>query len=170
MITVNCSTGKCLPLSQIEKYPSKLKAHSMLEIDRVEKSIKEDGLCFPITVGRVNEKYYIIDGEATYLALKQIPQEEVPEIPVVIVRCDEQKLKKLILISASTNHSVSEYSLKQFTKDTNLNLKDYGFPTYDLIDFHTDVDIGLYVETIGGKYNKSEVKESDFEGLLAEFK
>jgi len=170
MITVNCSTGKTLPLNEIEKYPTKLKKHSILEIDRVEKSIKEDGLCFPITIGRVEGHNYIIDGEATYLALRQLPQEEVPEIPVVYVRCNAETIKKMILISASTNHSVSEYSLKQFTKETDLNLKNYGFPTYDLIDFHTDVDIGLYVETIGGKYNKSEVKESDFEGLLAEFK
>ena len=168
---INCSTGKTLKLSEIEKYPTKLKKHSILEIDRVEQSIKNDGLCFPIVIGKVDGHNYIIDGEATYFALKQmIPKDEDPDIPIVLVRCTSETIKKMILISASTNHSVSEYSLKQFTKETDLNLKDYGFPTYDLIDFHTDVDIGLYVETIGGKYNKSEVKESDFEGLLAEFK
>ena len=167
MITINCSTGKSLPLSQIEKYPSKLKAHSMLEIDRVEKSIKEDGLCFPITVGRVNDKYYIIDGEATYFALKQMtPKDEDPEIPVVIVRCDAETIKKMIIISASTNHCVTESSLEHFVEGTNINLKDYGFPTYDLIDFHTDVDIGLYVETIGGKFSEQKLNPEDFEGLL----
>ena len=166
MIAVNCSTGKTLPLSEIEKYPSKLKKHSLLEIDRVEDSIKKDGLCFPITVGKVNGHNYIIDGEATYLALRQLPQEEVPEIPVVFVRCNEETIKKMILISASTNHCVTESSLKHFVEETNLNLKDYGFPTFDLIDFHTDMDLNLYVETIGGKYTELELKEEEFEGLL----
>ena len=166
MITVNCSTGKTLPLNEIEKYPTKLKKHSILEIDRVEKSIREDGLCFPITVGRVNGHNYVIDGEATYFALKQLPQDEVPEIPVVFVRCNEETIKKMILISASTNHCVNEVSLKKFVEGTNINLKDYGFPTYDLIDFHTDVDIGLYVETIGGKFSEQKLNHEDFEGLL----
>lgn len=166
MITVNCSTGKTLSLNEIEKYPTKLKKHSILEIDRVEKSIREDGLCFPITIGRVDGHNYIIDGEATYLALRQLPQEEVPEVPVVYVRCNAETIKKMILISASTNHCTNEISLKKFIEGTELNLKDYGFPTYDLIDFHTDVDIGLYVETIGGKFSEQKLNPEDFEGLL----
>jgi len=166
MISINCSTGKTMPLSEIERYPSKLKKHSILEIDRVEKSIKDDGLCFPITVGRMDGHNYIIDGEATYLALKQMPSEEVPDIPVVIVRCTPESIKKLILISTSTNHCVTESSLKHFVEGTDINLKDYGFPTFELIDFHTDVDIGLYVETIGGKFSEQKLNSEDFEGLL----
>ena len=54
----------------------------------------------------------------------------------------------------------------KFVEGTNINLKDYGFPTYDLIDFHTDVDIGLYVETIGGKFSEQKLNPEDFEGLL----
>ena len=164
---INCSTGKTLKLSEIEKYPSKLKKHSVLEIDRVENSIKTDGLCFPITVGKVDGHNYIIDGETTYLALKQMtPKEEDPEIPVVFVRCNSETIKKMILISASTNHCVTESSLKHFTENTELNLKDYDFPTFELIDFHTDMDLNLYVETIGGKYTELELKEEEFEGLL----
>lgn len=166
MINVNCSTGTRMSLDQIELYPSNLKKHSMLEIDRVENSIKEDGLCFPITVGKVSGHNYVIDGEATYLALMQLPKEEVPEIPVVLVRCNESTIKKMMLISCSTNHSVAESSLKHFVEGTDLNLKDYGFPTYNLIDFHTDVDIGLYVETIGGKFSEQKLNHEDFEGLL----
>jgi len=166
MITINCVTGKTLPLSQIEKYPTKLKKHSLLEIERVEQSIRNDGLCFPITIGRVDGHNYIIDGEATYLALKQMPSEEVPDIPVVLVRCNAETIKKMILISTSTNHCTNEISLKKFVEGTEFNLKDYGFPTYNLIDFHTDVDIGLYVETIGGKFSEQKLNSEDFEGLL----
>jgi len=166
-MTINCSTGKSLKLSEFEKYPTKLKKHSLLEIDRVEQSIKNDGLCFPITVGKVDGHNYIIDGEATYLALKQMtPKDEDPEIPIVLIRCNAETIKKMILISASTNHCTNEISLKHFVEGTDLNLKDYGFPTYDLIDFHTDVDIGLYVETIGGKFSEQKLNHEDFEGLL----
>lgn len=164
---INCSTGKTLKLSEIEKYPTKLKKHSVLEIDRVEQSIKNDGLCFPIVVGKVDGHNYIIDGEATYFALKQMtPKEEDPDIPIVLVRCNAETIKKMIIISASTNHCVTESSLKHFIEGTSINLKDYGFPTYDLIDFHTDVDIGLYVETIGGKFSEQKLNSEEFEGLL----
>ena len=164
---INCSTGKTLKLSEIEKYPTKLKKHSILEIDRVEQSIKNDGLCFPITIGKVEGHNYIIDGEATYFALKQMtPKDEDPDVPIVLVRCNAETIKKMIIISASTNHCVTESSLKHFVEGTNINLKDYGFPTYDLIDFHTDVDIGLYVETIGGKFSEQKLNPEEFEGLL----
>lgn len=167
MIKINCVTGKLLPLEQIEKYPGKLKKHSMLEIARVKKSIIEDGLCFPITIGRVEGHNYIIDGEATWFALKEFSKEEVPDIPVVFVRCNAETLKKMIIIASSTNHAVTETSLKKFVEGTDINLKEYGFSDFNLIDFHTDVDIGLYVETIGGKFSEQKLNKEDFEGLLA---
>ena len=164
MIQINCSTGKTLPISDISLYPERLKKHSILEIERVKNSIETIGLCFPIVIGRIDGKNYVIDGEATFLALKMIP--DVSEVPVVIVRCNETTIKHLILISASTNHSVTEISLKHFVENTELNLKDYGFPTPDLIDFHTDEDIGLYVHVKGGKFSEQKLNHEDFEGLL----
>ena len=168
MIAVNCSTGKTLPLSEIEKYPSKLKKHSLLEIDRVEDSIKKDGLCFPITVGKVNGHNYIIDGEATYLALRQLPQEEVPEIPVVLVRCTAETIKKMIIISASTNHCVTDLSIKKFVEGTDINVKEYAFDNGDLIDFYTPLDMDLWHQTTGGKEVAKGIKlePEQFEGLL----
>ena len=166
---INCSTGKTLKLSEIEKYPSKLKKHSVLEIDRVENSIKTDGLCFPITVGKVDGHNYIIDGEATYLALKQMtPKEEDPEIPVVFVRCNSETIKKMILISASTNHSVTDISLTKFVEGTNLNLKDYAFDNGDLLDFYQPIDMELWEQTTGGKEVKEGIvlKSEEFVGLL----
>ena len=168
MININCSTGKTLPLSEIEKYPCKLKKHSILEIDRVEKSIRDDGLCFPITVGKVDGHNYIIDGEATYLALKQIPQEEVPEIPVVLVRCNSETIKKMILMSTSTNHCVTDVSLNKFVESTNIDLKNFAFDNGELIDFYTPLDMDLWHETTGGKEVAKGIalKSEDFEGLL----
>lgn len=164
MITVNCSTGKTVKLEELELYPQRLKKHSLLEIDRVENSIKDKGLCFPITIGKVNGHTYIIDGEATYLALKQMDSSEVPEIPVVLVRCDEKTIKEMILISASTNHCIFKPSIESFVKGVNINLKQYVFPEGTLIDFFDLNDIDRYFESIP---NTNKCMQDKYVGLLA---
>lgn len=167
-IKIRCTTGYTMNIDDMDWYPSKLKKHSDLEIERIVQSIIDDGFLFPICIGKVDDKNYIIDGECTYNALQELKYRgyEIPEIPVYFVRCNEETIKKIILIGTSTNHCVTEISLKEFTKDTDLNLKNYGFSTPNLIDFHEDIDIGLYVDTIGGKFSEKELDKEQFEGLL----
>ena len=155
-IKIACTSGITLPLEEISIYPSKLKKHSQLEIERVVESIVDDGFLFPLAVGKLDGKNYVIDGECTYYALQELKLRdyEIPEIPVFYVRTNEKTIRKNILIGTSTNHCVTEISLKKFTENENLNLKDFGFNSPDLIDFHDDVDIGLYIYTNGGKYNE----------------
>ena len=167
-IRIKCTTGITMSLDEMNWFPSKLKKHSDLEIQRIRDSIIEDGFLFPIAIGKVGDKNYIVDGECTYNALQQLKYEgfEIPEIPIYYVRCNEETIKKMILIGTSTNHCVTEISLKEFVKGTDLNLKNYGFSDSDLIDFHSDVDIGLYIQTKGGKFSEQKLNKEDFEGLL----
>ena len=167
-IRIKCTTGITMSLDDMNWFPSKLKKHSDLEIQRIRDSIIEDGFLFPIAIGKVGDKNYIIDGECTYNALQQLKYEgfEIPEIPIYYVRCNEETIKKVILIGTSTNHCVTEISLEEFVEGTDLNLKNYGFSDSNLIDFHSDVDIGLYVETKGGKFSEQKLNKEDFEGLL----
>ena len=167
-IRIKCTTGITMSLDDMNWFPSKLKKHSDLEIQRIRDSIIEDGFLFPIAIGKVGDKNYIIDGECTYNALQQLKYEgfEIPEIPIYYVRCNEETIKKMILIGTSTNHCVTEISLEEFVEGTDLNLKNYGFSDSNLIDFHSDVDIGLYVETKGGKFSEQKLNKEDFEGLL----
>lgn len=167
-IKIKCTTGYTMNIDDMDWYPSKLKKHSDLEIERIVQSIIDDGFLFPICIGKVDDKNYIIDGECTYNALQELKYRgyDIPEIPVYFVRCNEETIKKMILIETSTNHCVTEISLKEFTKDTDLNLKNYGFSDNNLIDFHTDVDIGLYIETKGGKFSEQKLNKEDFERLL----
>ena len=167
-IRIKCTTGITMSLDEMNWFPSKLKKHSDLEIQRIRDSIIEDGFLFPIAIGKVGDKNYIIDGECTYNALQQLKYEgcEIPEIPIYYVRCNKKTIKKMILIGTSTNHCVTEISLKEFVKGTDLNLKNYGFSDSDLIDFHSDVDIGLYIQTKGGKFSEQKLNKEDFEGLL----
>ena len=167
-IRIKCTTGITMSLDEMNWFPSKLKKHSDLEIQRIRDSIIEDGFLFPIAIGKVGYKNYIVDGECTYNALQQLKYEgyEIPEIPIYYVRCNEETIKKMILIGTSTNHCVTETSLKEFVEGTDLNLKNYGFSDSDLIDFHSDVDIGLYIQTKGGKFSEQKLNKEDFEGLL----
>lgn len=167
-IKINCKTGFSLSLDDMDFYPSTLKKHSMLEVERVASSIENDGFLFPVIIGKVEDKNYIIDGECTVDALWNLKNKgfEIPEIPVVFVKSDEETIKKNILIATSTNHCVTEISLKEFVKGSNINLKDFGFNDAKLIDFHTDIDIGLYEFTSGGKFSEQKLNSKDFEGLL----
>lgn len=167
-IKIACTSGITLPLEEISIYASKLKKHSQLEIERVVESIVDDGFLFPLAIGKLDGKNYVIDGECTYYALEELKYRgyEIPEIPVYYVRTNEKTIKKNILIATSTNHCVTETSLKIFNEGNAVDLKQLAFNTPDLIDFHDDIDIGLYIYINGGKYNEKKLNPDDFEGLL----
>lgn len=163
-ILIKCATGFELNIDELSIYDSKLKKHSMLEIIRIEDCIEKDGFLFPITVGKMGGKNYIIDGEATYYALCEMSEKDfnIPAIPVVYIKCNEDTIKKLILIGTSTNHCVTRTSLLQFCSDENL-LKDLAFNEGTLIDFMTKFDFDLEFE-----FPKKEKKNGIFFGLLSE--
>jgi len=167
-IKIACTSGITLPLEEISIYPSKLKKHSQLEIERVVESIVNDGFLFPLAIGKLDGKNYVIDGECTYYALQELRYRgyEIPAIPVFYVRTNEKTIKKNILIATSTNHCVTETSLKTFNGDNTVDLKQLAFNTPDLINFHTVDDLGLYVDTIGGKFTSIGHNEKDYKGLL----
>lgn len=159
-----------MSIDDMNWFPGKLKKHSDLECQRIVNSIISDGFLFPIGIGKVGDKNYIIDGECTYNALQQLKYEgyEIPEIPVYFVKCNEDSIKKIMLISTSSNHCVSEVSLKEFVKGTDINLKDFAFNDGTLIDFYDSMDMNLWKETLGGKEVSKgiELKPEQFEGLL----
>lgn len=167
-LNIRCS-GELVKFSKLKIYNSKLKKHSLLEIERLIDSIEKCGFLFPITVADFENSFYVIDGEARYSALCELSMRgyDVNKIPVVVVECeDEIELKRLMLMATSTNHCVTEVSLKEFVKGSDINLKDFGFNDGELIDFHTNMDIGLYMDVIGGKFSEQKLNKEDFEGLL----
>lgn len=162
MIQIKCKTGYTLPLKDFRLYSGKLKKHSMLEIERVVDSIINDGFLFPISVMKIEDKNYIIDGEATYEALCELEDRgfELPEIPVIYIESDN--IKKVILIGTSTNHCVTETSLKEFVKDTDLNLEDYGFNEGELISFFNRE----YFDELFGKYKTDKSISKKYEDFI----
>lgn len=170
-IKIACTSGITLPLEKISIYPSKLKKHSQLEIERVVESIVNDGFLFPIAVGKLDGKNYVIDGECTYYALQELKYRgyEIPEIPVFYVRTNEKTIKKNILIATSTNHCVTKNSLEDFVAQDKINLKLFSFNEGERIDLYSVVDIERYFEVVKA-INKEKgltIKE-DYFSLLKE--
>lgn len=167
-IKIKCTSGITLAMNEMTVYPGKLKKHSQLEIERLCDSIVKDGFLFPIAIGKVNDENYVVDGECRLFALQELEYRgyEIPEIPVFYVRSSEETIKKNILLATSINHCVTETSLKEFNKDNSIDLKKLAFNKSDLIDFHTVDDLGLYVDTKGGKFSELKLNKKDFEGLL----
>ena len=166
-IKIACTSGITLPLEEISIYPSKLKKHSQLEIERVVESIVNDGFLFPLAIGKLDGKNYVIDGECTYYALQELKYRgyEIPEIPVFYVRTNEKTIKKNILIATSTNHCVTKNSLKQFLDDEKI-LKELAFNEGTLIEFYAPNDFDRFFSKNKGV--KKLVKEVNFFTLLNE--
>lgn len=162
MIQIKCKTGYSLPLKDFRLYSGKLKKHSMLEIERVVDSIINDGFLFPISVMKIEDKNYIVDGEATYKALCELEDRgfELPEIPITYIESDN--IKKAILIGTSTNHCVTEISLKEFVKDTNIDLESFGFNEGELISFFNRG----YFDELFGKYKTDKLISKKYEDFI----
>ena len=171
-IKIRCTSGITIPFENLKIYPSKLKKHSILEVERIVESILEDGFLFPLAVGKVKENNYIIDGEATYEALSELKSRgyELPEIPIFYVRCKEESIKKMILIGTSTNHCVTMSSLEDFVKDTEFKneLKNLSFNEGTLLDFWTVADLDRIFEKYKRERPKALNGSEDYVGLLAD--
>lgn len=169
-IKISCTCGITLKLSEISVYPGKLKKHSQLEIERLCDAIVKDGFLFPIAIGKVKDKNYVVDGECRLFALQELEYRgyNIPDIPVFYVRTNEKTIKRNILLGTSTNHCVTDVSIKKFVEGEDINIKELAFSNGNLIDFYTPPDMDLWHQTNGGK----EVSEGitlnpdDFEGLL----
>lgn len=166
-IKIACTSGITMKLSEMETFPQKFKMESQLEIERVVDSIVNDGFLFPIAIGKVGDKNYIVDGEVRYYALQELEYRgyEIPEIPVFFIRSSEKTIIRNLLIGTSINHCVTKNSLLKLTKDESL-LKLFGFNEGTLIDFWTVFDIDRIFE----KYKRERPKildgNEDYKGLL----
>lgn len=150
-IKIACTSGLLLSLDKLTVYPSKLKKHSQLEIERLCDSIVNDGFLFPLAVGKLGNKNYVIDGECSYYALQELVYRgyEIPAVPIFYVRTSEKTIKRNILLATSTNHCVTKHSLEEFCNDKEL-LKSLAFNEGELIDFYTSSDIEKFFEKTKG--------------------
>ena len=166
-IKISCTSGITMKLSDMETFPVKFKLESQLEIERVVNSIIEDGFLFPIAIGKVGDKNYIVDGEVRYFALQELEYRgyEIPEIPVFFVRSSEKTIIRNLLMGTSTNHSVTKTSLNKLTKEDSL-LKSLSFNEGTLIDFYTVADLDRIFEKYKREKPKALNGSENYAGLL----
>ena len=175
MIEIKCITGKSIDINELSFFPGKLKKHSDLEIERVVESILKDGFLFPIGVAKVGEKKFIIDGEARINALKLLEYrgETIPKIPYYRIKTSAKKIKKLMLISASTNHCVTEAGIKKFIEDDETATKELNklaFSTPEITEFHLDFNLPVTIPTRDSAKEKiSALNEKEREEFLKVF-
>lgn len=165
-IKIACTSGLSLPLEELIVYSSKLKKHSQLEIERLCDSIVNDGFLFPLAVGKLGDKNYIIDGECSYYALQELAYRgyEIPAVPIFYVRTSEKTIKRNILLATSTNHCVTRYSLEEFCNDKEL-LKSLAFNEGTLIDFWESCDIEQFFEKTKNVSNKTATVDEYLNGI-----
>lgn len=168
-IKISCTSGITMKLSDMETFPTKFKMESQLEIERVVDSIINDGFMYPIAIGKVNGKNYIVDGEVRYFALQELEYRgyEIPEVPVFYIRSSEKTIIKNMLIAASTNHTVTKSSLEKMTDDKSL-LKSLSFNEGTLIDFWTVLDLERTFEKYKREKPKALNGSENYAGLLME--
>lgn len=164
-IKIACTSGITMKLSDMQTFPQKFKMESQLEIERLCDSIVNDGFLFPIAIGKVGDKNYIIDGEVRYYALQELEYRgyEIPEIPVFFIRTSEKTIIKNLLMATSTNHCVTRNSLMKLAKDESL-LKSFGFNEGELIDFFTVYDFENFMDEV----KKEKDNNIDYAGLLTQ--
>lgn len=73
---------------------------------------------------------------------------------------------KNTLIATSTNHIVTKSSLIEFAKDSNVDLKQFGFSEGTYIDFWTVNDIDRYFEMAKTLKEKRLTGKEDYLGML----
>lgn len=162
-IKIACTSGIQIPLNEMMTFPGALKKHSQLEIERVVDSIVKNGFLFPIAIGKIKDKNYVIDGECRLFALQELEYRgfEIPDIPIFYVRTNDDTIKRNILIGTSTNHCVTKYSLKSFSdKETLLSL---AFNEGELLDLH---DVSDFENLEFEKPKRENNVEDDYFSLL----
>ena len=169
-IKIKCVSGISLPLNEMVLFSSKLKKHSMLEVERIVDSIVNDGFLFPIAISKVGGKNFIIDGECRYLALIELKNRgyEISEIPVFYIKSNCETVKKLILLATSTNHVVTKSSLEEFCKDTQFGelIKELAFSEGSLISFWTENDLKKTFNKFMIDRPKNVATAEDYEKLV----
>lgn len=161
-IKIACTSGIQMSLNEMMTFPGTLKKHSQLEIERLVASIIKDGFLFPIAIGKIKDKNYVVDGECRLFALQELEYRgyEIPPIPVFYVRSNDDTIKRNILIGTSTNHCVTKHSLESFSdKKTLLSL---AFNEGELLDLHDVSDF----ENLEFEKPKRETGGDDYFSLL----
>lgn len=143
-ININCESNKFLQLDDMNDFQGELKDLMEMDYKRLRKDIITNGFIDPFNVwfNEQDEKWYILDGHQRHRTLTKMRDEEkfeIPELPVTVVKADNYKKAKSIVLSLSSNFgTMTHQGLYQFisTADLDFNsLDNYRLPEIKMDKF-----------------------------------
>ena len=112
-----------LPISDFKPYENNAKIHTEEQIEQIEKSIKEYGMCDPIGVWHDE----IVEGHGRLLALKNMGETVAPFFRLDHLTDEERREYMLVHNQLTMNTGFDEEKLRAELETIDADLADFGF-------------------------------------------
>lgn len=140
-ISIKCETKDTLKLEEMTEFQGELKKRDDEDIDKIVKSIKKYGFCYPFFVWKHDGINHLLDGHGRYKAMKKLDELGfiLPDLPVVYVDCkDEESARDLLLRLNSSYGKMTKESVLEFIGDFDLDLSNFELAS-GTINFNDDL-------------------------------
>lgn len=144
MIKINCEAKDTLKLEELTEFQGGLKVRDNTDFEKIERSIKKHGFSFPFFVWKHDGINHVLDGHGRVGALNRMiaEGEQLPPLPVVYVKCEnEAEAKEILLKLNSTYGHMTAESVKEFIGDLEINIDDIALPD-GYLDLNVVIDDG----------------------------
>lgn len=143
MIQINCKATDFLELPQLTEFQGELKSRSAADVEKIIKSIKKHGFCFPFFVWQHDGINHVFDGHGRLMALKFLHSkgEEIPLLPVVYVNAKNEAEAKELLLKLNSNYGhMTQDSVIEFLDGIQIDFNDLQLPD-GIMNFVTMEDV-----------------------------
>lgn len=143
-IKINCDTKDYLNYTDIVPFQGDLKTVDDSAVDKLVKSIKKYGICFPTFIWKHEGKNYIFDGHTRLKAYNKLDTLGflIPPLPVVYVGEDidnERDARDLLLRLNSSYGKMSKESVLEFIGDFDIDVTNFELPS-GVISFEPELE------------------------------
>jgi len=126
-LRITCTGAGTAALDDLRPLQGDLKSLSDENYEKLKRSILEHGFSFPFFVWKNKGKLFVLDGHQRDKVLPRLRAEgyAIPPLPVAYIEAANEKeaRKKILLLTSEYGHMTDE-SLVQFLKDSDLTLAD----------------------------------------------
>jgi ParB-like nuclease domain len=142
-VRIACQGAASVPLEKLLPFQGELKSLSKENYEKLRSKIEDLGFSEPISIWRLKDGFYIINGHQRLRVLQKMREEGwfVPPLPVSWVEADTlQEAKRKVLSLASQYGTIESQGLYEFMETNNLqeDLATLSFPDIDLEKFEEE--------------------------------
>lgn len=131
MIQINCKANDFLRIEDLTEFQGELKHREEADVEKIIKSIKKHGFCFPFFVWKHDGINHVFDGHGRLLALKYLKSkgEELPAFPVVYINAKNEAEAKELLLKLNSNYGkMTQESVLEFLDGLDIDFEDLCLP------------------------------------------